>query len=87
MLLGSGRNRKLGIVEARMPEEENAVTTGNSCRGLKHGGEAVYALGFVGAAVYFVTHASTFWLGVLGILKAIVWPALLVFKLLQFLHL
>ncbi|MDD4921744.1 MAG: hypothetical protein PHS30_04595 [Bacteroidales bacterium] len=41
---------------------------------------AVYGLGFIGAAVYFIMHATTFWAGVLGILKAIVWPAIFVFE-------
>lgn len=49
------------------------------------GGGAVYGLGFIGALIYFLIHATTFWGGVLGILKAIVWPALLVFQLLTFL--
>ncbi len=44
------------------------------------GGDAVYGLGLIGAAIYYVTHAATFWMGVLGILKAIVWPALLMYK-------
>lgn len=48
--------------------------------------EAVYGLGFIGAAVYFIGHAGTFWLGVLGFLKALVWPALLVFEALKYLH-
>ena len=46
------------------------------------GGGAVYGLGFVGAAIYFISHATGFWIGVLGLLKAIVWPVLLVYKLL-----
>ncbi len=46
---------------------------------------AVYGLGLVGAAIYFVQHADTFWVGVLGLLKALVWPAVLVYKLLGFL--
>ena len=46
---------------------------------------AVYGLGLIGAAVYFIQHATTFWAGVLGLLKAIVWPAVLVYKLLGFL--
>lgn len=45
---------------------------------------AVYGLGFIGAVVYFIMHATSFWIGVLGVLKAIVWPAFLVFKLLEF---
>ena len=46
------------------------------------GGGAVYGLGFIGALVFFLQHATSFWMGVLGILKAIVWPALLIYKLL-----
>jgi amino acid permease len=45
---------------------------------------AVYGLGFIGAAVYFIVHASSFWAGVLGFLKALVWPAFLVYGLLKF---
>ena len=41
---------------------------------------AVYGLGFIGAAVYFIAHATSFWMGVLGFLKAIVWPAFLVYE-------
>lgn len=51
------------------------------------GSEAVYALGMIGAWVYFIGQATTFWVGVLGFLKGIVWPAFLVFELLKFLHL
>lgn len=52
----------------------------------KHGGgEAVYGLGFIGAAVYNIQHAATFGAGVVGFLKAMVWPALLVYRLLGFL--
>lgn len=46
------------------------------------GGGATYGIGFIGAAVYFIQHAAGFWMGVLGILKAIIWPALIVYKLL-----
>lgn len=41
---------------------------------------AVYGLGLIGAAVYFISHATGFWMGVLGFLKAIVWPAFLVYE-------
>ncbi|MCE5174523.1 MAG: hypothetical protein ABFC90_04725 [Bacteroidales bacterium] len=40
----------------------------------------VYFFGFIGAAVYYIMHATCFWAGVLGFLKAIVWPAFLVFE-------
>ena len=45
--------------------------------------QAVYGLGMIGAWVYFIGHATTFWLGALGLLKGIVWPALLVFAALK----
>jgi hypothetical protein len=44
------------------------------------GGSAVYGIGLIGALVYFLQHAVTFQDGVFGVLKAIVWPALLVYK-------
>jgi hypothetical protein len=48
---------------------------------------AVYGLGLIGAWVYYIGHASTFMLGVLGFLKGIVWPAILVYEALKNLHL
>lgn len=52
----------------------------------RSGGAGIYGLGFVGAAIYFIGQASTFWLGALGILKALVWPAFLTYYALQTLH-
>lgn len=46
---------------------------------------AIYGLGMIGAAVYYMSHVTGFWNGVLGLLKALVWPAMLVYKLLGFL--
>jgi hypothetical protein len=45
----------------------------------------VYGIGLIGAWIYYLSHATTFWLGVLGIFKGIFWPAMLVYKLLEFL--
>jgi hypothetical protein len=44
-----------------------------------------YFIAFFGAAVYFIGQATGFWMGVLGFLKALVWPAFLVYGLLKFL--
>jgi hypothetical protein len=44
---------------------------------------AVYGLGLIGAAIYYISAATGFWMGVLGILKAIVWPAFLVYEALK----
>lgn len=46
----------------------------------------VYGLGLMGALIYYLQHATTFSQGAIGILKAILWPAFLVYKLLGFLH-
>lgn len=40
----------------------------------------VYGLGFLGAAVYYIGTATSFWMGVVGVLKSIVWPAFLVYE-------
>lgn len=40
---------------------------------------AIFGLGFLGAVVYFISHAVGFWAGVVGILKAMVWPGFLVY--------
>lgn len=44
---------------------------------------AVYGLGLIGAAIYYIMQATGFWMGVLGILKAIVWPAILAYEALK----
>jgi hypothetical protein len=40
---------------------------------------AVYGLGFIGAAIYFIAGSTSFIGGVLGFIKALVWPAFLVY--------
>jgi hypothetical protein len=47
------------------------------------GGSAVYGLGFIGAVIFFIGHATTFWGGVLGFFQALVWPAFLVYEALK----
>lgn len=47
-------------------------------------GGGFYGLGFLGALVYYISTATGFWVGVLGVLKAIVWPAFLVYEILKF---
>ena len=43
----------------------------------------IYVLGIIGAAVYYIPQAAGFWPGVVGFLKALVWPAFLVYGLLK----
>jgi hypothetical protein len=46
--------------------------------GAQSGG--LYGLGLIGASVFFISEATGFWMGVVGFLKALVWPAFLVFE-------
>ena len=48
---------------------------------------SIYGMAFLGAAGYMVLHATSFWGGVIGLLEAIVWPAFLMYKLLEYLKL
>jgi hypothetical protein len=50
-------------------------------------GGAAYGLGLIGAAIYYIQAATGFWMGVVGILKALVWPAFLVYEALKHLAL
>ena len=56
-------------------------------RDVYRGGPAgmVYCLGLVGAAIYFISQVATFWTGVLGFLKALVWPVFLIYEALKYL--
>lgn len=48
----------------------------------KGSGGCIWFLGFIGALVFYIQAATGFWAGVLGVLKALVWPAILVYHLL-----
>ena len=45
--------------------------------------DAVYGLGLIGAAIYYISNATSFISGLIGFLKALVWPAFLVYELLD----
>ena len=69
--------------ESAGTESQSDTTSGRrpfvSARGGRSSsGEAVYGLGMVGALVYFLGTAATGRDRILGVGKAIVWPALLV---------
>ena len=48
--------------------------------------DTVYGLGLIGAWVYYIGRATTFRERVLGFFKGFVWPAVLVYELLEFLE-
>ena len=47
-------------------------------------GGCFYFLGFIGALIYYITTAPSFWAALVGFFKALVWPAFLVYGLLKF---
>ena len=72
------------------PETKNGSCEG--CCGKKKwrkahtcGSGGLYCLGFIGAAIYYIQGAPTFWAGVIGVLKAAVWPAFLAYQAFWFL--
>lgn len=60
---------------------------GDQCKGSRYNNAAggVYGLGFLGALIYYLQHATSFGSGALGFLKALLWPAFTVYKVLEFL--
>jgi len=52
----------------------------------RNGGDAVYGLGLIGALIYYIQHATTLVMGLLGVLKAIVWPAMVIYRVLATLN-
>jgi len=52
------------------------------CAAHKDSACAIYGLGFLGAAIYYISHATGFWMGVLGFLKALIWPLFVIMKIL-----
>jgi hypothetical protein len=48
-------------------------------------GASIYGLALLGAVVYFIQHATSFWEGVLGVIEAIFWPGVILYKVLEML--
>ncbi len=70
------RNVNKNVAQKGVKEHITCHVGGGGCGG------CFYFLGFLGALVYYLSTATSFTAGVIGFLKAIVWPAFLVFELL-----
>ncbi len=46
----------------------------------------IYGMAFIGAAIYYIGHATSFWTGVVGFFKAVFWPAVIMYKVLEMLQ-
>lgn len=62
---------------------KKSVNMNKNTLGFKKGSSPFYFFGMVGSAIYFISTATGFWEGVLGVLKSLVWPAFLVFEALS----
>jgi hypothetical protein len=67
-----------------IPNEQKAKNVNVSVQ--RGGSDSVYGLGLIGAWVYYISRAKTFEEGFKGFLKGIVWPAIVVYKVLQLLE-
>jgi hypothetical protein len=47
------------------------------------GGGAVYGLGLIGALIHYLQYANTIQEIIFGIVKAILWPGFLIYKVLE----
>jgi len=64
----------------KQPIKESKKMRNNSGSGIAG---AAYFMAFIGAAVYYIQQAASFGAGFIGFLKALVWPAFLIYELLQ----
>lgn len=66
-----------------MPKAKKKQVKMQDCKMVcKDTGGCIYGLGFIGSLIYYLVNATSFWNGVLGVLKAIVWPVFVVMKIL-----
>jgi hypothetical protein len=82
----TNKPKKTSSVSVKITDLDKLVgkLKSNTCKTPQCGG-CFYFLGALGAAIYYISTATSFWVGVLGVLKAIVWPAFLVFELMKYL--
>ena len=70
-----------------MKDEKLTSENRKACKNMNKGTSpsgAVYGIGLIGALFYFIQHATSFQEGIIGVLKAFAWPALLIYQLLGF---
>jgi len=71
-----------------MANEKECCEPKRSSSGAYHAtGGAFYGMGFLGSLVYFIQQADSFGAGLMGVLKAIFWPAVIIHKVLGILGL
>ena len=79
------KSKKSSSVDIKIKNVDKLMGKGHKIKCVKQGCQCggVYGVGVIGALIYYVSTAPSFWIGVLGVLKALVWPAFVVFELLK----
>ncbi len=73
------------VTKAKVTKKVESTSCCKPKIGFHHNHGCVYGLGVIGAAIYYVSISTGFWMGVLGVLKALIWPLFLVLETLKFL--
>jgi hypothetical protein len=68
------------------PKEQTCKKPRPWHRGGSGGWGWTYFLAMIGTAVYYVQQSSGFWEGVVGVLKALVWPAMVMYRVMGLLN-
>ena len=72
-----------------MSSDTNTVEKKSMQKGktvVSNSGGAIYGIGVLGTAVYYIVHATNFWMGVVGLIKAVFWPGFLLYRVFEMLH-
>lgn len=64
---------------------DNGTNEGGGKMKYHAGSGAIYGLGILGALVYFIQHSSSILDGFIGVIFAIFWPGVVVYKVLEIL--
>ncbi len=67
--------------------KDDLFKRGRKYQNMNDSAGGIWFAGFIGALVYYLHyHSGTVWLVILAFLKAMVWPAFVVYGLLKFLY-
>jgi hypothetical protein len=85
--MAQGEHRENMREEAMTDRKDSSKQRYERMKAMRHDGVfgGVYGMAFIGAAIYFIQHAAGFWSGVFGFFKALFWPAVLMYKVLEYL--
>ena len=74
-------------IEAIKQNFQNCSTNADTenCKRTSKGPNCTYGLGVIGAAIFFISQSTGFWMGTVALLKALVWPVFMVYEAFSYL--